>query len=126
MKQMRNILWTVLVWISLWVNIFAADLKDKILGDSWSGVLNSTSTATGEALLDSIFSFLRDSIFGLLALIAIGVFLYIWAKLITARGNPEEFKKALQSFIYAVVWLFMVAFAFAIVRLVAWVNIWLS
>jgi len=44
-------------------------------------------------------------------------------KLITARGNPEEFKKALNTFIYAVVGIFIVSFAFAAVRLVAGLNL---
>jgi hypothetical protein len=36
-------------------------------------------------------------------LIALGVFLFIGIRLAVARGNPEEFKKALIHFVYAVV-----------------------
>jgi hypothetical protein len=42
---------------------------------------------------------------------------------VVARGNPEEFKKALMSFVYAAVGLFVVAFAWALVRLVAGINL---
>jgi len=38
-----------------------------------------------------------------MALLAIGMFLFIGGRLVVARWNPEEFKKALQSFIYAAV-----------------------
>jgi len=122
MKFILYIPWVLWVF-TFYSTVFSADLKAQILWDSWSWVLSSTSTATWEWLLDGILLFVRDSIFGLLALVAIAVFLYIWAKLVVARGNPEEFKKALQSFIYAVVGLFVVAFAFALVRLVAGINI---
>jgi hypothetical protein len=40
-----------------------------------------------------------------------------------ARGNPEEFKKALSSFVYAAIGIFVVAAAWAIVKLVAGINI---
>jgi hypothetical protein len=40
-----------------------------------------------------------------------------------ARGNPEEFKKALIHFVYAVVWIFIVSVAWAVVKLVAWLNV---
>lgn len=38
-----------------------------------------------------------------MAVIAIGMFLFIGGRLIMARGNPEEFKKAIKSFIYAAI-----------------------
>jgi len=74
-------------------------------------------------MLDNLFAYVRNSLFSLLMLIAIAVFVYIGFKLITARGNPEEFKKALNTFIYAVVGIFIVSFAFAAVRLVAGLNL---
>lgn len=36
-----------------------------------------------------------------------------------ARGNPEELKKALTSFIYAAIGIFTVALAWALVRIIA-------
>jgi hypothetical protein len=97
------------------------DLKNAIIPSGSDQVI--TSTATGEWVLDSILAFTRDGIFSLMALLAIGMFLYIWGKLIIARWNPEEFKKALMSFVYAVIWIFVVAAAWAIVRLVAGINL---
>lgn len=100
------------------------DLKWAIIPGSSNDVLTaSTAGETGTNFLDQILGFVRDSIFTLLVLIAIGMFLFIGWRLIVARWNPEEFKKALQSFIYAAVWIFLVAFAYAIVRLVAGLDI---
>lgn len=81
------------------------------------------TVAEWESLLDGVFAFARDGIFGLLFLLALCVFLYIAVRLIMAKGNPEEFKKALNSFIYAAMGLFIVAFAWAAVRLVAGLSI---
>lgn len=88
----------------------------------------STVTVSGESLdgqwfLDYVLDFARDSIFALMALIAIGMFLFIWWRLIIARWNPEEFKKAMLSFVYAAIGIFVVAAAWAIVRLVAGIDI---
>jgi len=59
-------------------------------------------------MLDTLLAFARDSIFSLLALLAIALFIYIGAKLIMARGNQEEFKKAMQMFLYTIIGLFIV------------------
>ena len=66
-----------------------------------------------------ILTYIRDSIFELLMLITIWVFIFIWARLVMARWNPEEFKKALMQFIYAIVWLAIVAIAWAAVKIVS-------
>ncbi len=97
------------------------DLRDTIIPSNSNWVI--TSTASWEWLLDAIFVFARDGIFSLMALIAIAVFLWIWGRLIVARWNPEEFKKALMSFVYAAVGIFVVAAAWAIVRFVAGINL---
>lgn len=82
-----------------------------------------TSTQTGEWLLDAVLEFIRDGMFNLLALIAIGMFLFIGGRLLMARWNPEEFKKAMKSFLYAAIWLFAVAAAWALVRFIAWIDV---
>jgi hypothetical protein len=65
----------------------------------------------------------RDGIFALMAVLAIGMFLFIGGRLIMARWNPEQFKKAMMSFVYAAIGIFVVAAAWAIVRLIAGINI---
>lgn len=98
-----------------------ADLKDDI---SPASADDSIRVAwSGEVYLDAVLLYVKDTIFMFMAVIAIGVFLFIWGKLVMARWNPEEFKKALQSFIYAAVGIFVVAFAWAIVKLVVGLDI---
>lgn len=76
----------------------------------------------GLSLIQSIFRWIKDTLTWLLLFIAIGVFLFIWIRLGLARWNPEEFKKAMTQFVYAVIWIFIVSVAWAAVVLVAWIN----
>ncbi len=103
-------------------NRYSSDeLKNSMIPENSSSVVNTS--ATWEDLVDFILAFIRDSIFWLLALIAIGMFIYIGAKLIMARGNQEEFTKALKSLAYAAVGIILVSFAWVIVRLIAGIQL---
>ena len=73
----------------------------------------------GFDLINSIFVFVKDSIFSLLAVIAIGLFIYIGWKLVKADWNPEEMKKAFMNLVHIIIGLFIVAAAFAIVKIVS-------
>lgn len=117
---MNKILYSLISFFSFFFVASAAFDENDIIPTSWTA-LNSGETGTD--LLDAILIWIKDSLFALMAVIAIGVFLFIWGKLVIARGNPEEFQKALKMFIYAAVWIFIVAFAWAAVRLVAGINL---
>lgn len=81
----------------------------------WSG--------DGLWVLDTFLQFIRDSLFKLLALISVAIFLLIGGKLLIARGNPEEFKKALFSFIYTIIGLIIIGLSYAAVKLIVWIKI---
>ncbi len=99
------------------------ELKDGIIPDPSTVSYAGNSNLEWLGFLDYLLSFLRDSAFALMALIAIGMFLFIGGRLLMARGNPEEFKKAMMGFVYAAVGIFVVAAAWAIVKLVAGIDI---
>ncbi len=118
----RSIYIFTLVWFSSGYIAFA-DLRDSIIPTQNPGVLTGgTGAQDGTSLLDAILAYIRDSLFGLMALVAIGVFLWIGGRFLVARGNPEEFKKAWTQFLYAIIGIFIVAFAWAAVRLVVGLN----
>ena len=114
-----KILLILLAYFLSFTATFSAFSQDDIIPTN-ATALNSGETGTW--LFDSVLLWVKDSLFALMAVIAVGVFLFIWGKLVIARGNPEEFQKALKMFIYAVVWIFIVAFSWAAVRLVAGLN----
>lgn len=123
---MKFFFYIIVGFVSL-SHVYAEDtpLTSEQLKNALSPDISTSVTwaASGEQFLDQIFGFVRDGLFGVLSIIVLFVFLYIAVKLIIARGNPEEFKKALNSFIYAAVGIFLVAFAWVLVRLVAGLSI---
>ena len=119
---MKKIFFVIILYLSNIINIFAStSIEDNIIPDTPENTATSDQPEWKEFLF-SIFEYIKDSIFWLLALTAISVFLFIWAKLVIARWNPEEFKKALMQFIYAIVWLAIVALSWAAVKLVSSLN----
>ncbi len=74
------------------------------------------------AWLETIFQFFRDSIFSLILITCLWIFIYIWARLFMARWNPEEFKKSILSFVYVVIWIAVIAFAWALIKFSSWID----
>lgn len=100
--------------------VFAANL--------WTDMLPSTNTIMGNSAdirwgwTNSLFPVLTEFktiIFSLLALIAVAVFIYLWFKLTSAQWKPDEFKKAMLGFVYAVIWLAIIPLAWAMVKLIS-------
>jgi hypothetical protein len=99
------------------------DIQSNIIPDTTNNVVNFTWADEWFGILDTILLYIKDSIFNLLALFAIGVFLYTGFLLVTARWNQEQFKKAMTSFLYAVIGLVIVSLAWAAVRIIAWLTL---
>jgi len=100
------------------------ELREAIIPNSANGVLTAgTAEESGTSFVDAVLLFARDTIFALMAVIAIWMFLFIGARLVIARWNPEEFKKAMLSFVYAAIGIFIVAAAWVMVRLIAGLDI---
>ena len=102
----------------LWSDI----IKEKLLWAPEDSILK-IEEENWLNVLQSIVIWVKDSLSGLLVLIAVGVFLFIWIRLGVARWNPEEFKKWIMQLVYAIVWIFIVSIAWAAVTLVAWLNL---
>lgn len=110
MKKMIFTFWLFFLSFS----VYAGDLRDQMLPNNNTVGLESEWTDT----LNQIFIYIKDFLFAILWLIAIGVFLYFWFKLISSRGNEEDFKKALMWFVYAVIGLAIIPLAWGAVRLI--------
>jgi hypothetical protein len=72
--------------------------------------------------LNDILLFVKDSIFELLAVLSIWIFIYIGYMFIKADWNPEEMKKAFMSLINVVIGLFIVSISWALVKMVSWIT----
>ena len=84
--------------------------------------IGATKTSGGWDTLKDILEFFRDSIFGVLAIISVGIFIYIGFMLLKAEWNPDEMKKAFVTLIHVVVGLFIVAASWWIVKMVWAIN----
>ena len=80
------------------------------------------SSKYGWDVFDNVFEFIRDSFFALIFVVALWVFIYTWAKLVIARWSQDELKKAMMAFIYTAVWLVVVVFSWAIVKIASSIN----
>ncbi|MCD5385224.1 pilin [Candidatus Gracilibacteria bacterium] len=87
-----------------------------------NNIVESENTDGFDMLTDLIIWF-KNSLTGLMQLIAVGAFLFVGIRIAVARGNPEEFKKALKHMIYVIVGIFIVSIAWALVALVAGINL---
>ena len=86
-------------------------------------IVSTSSLPGGTWFLDGIADYIKDTIFGILVIIVIGMFLYIGFKLIIARWQAEEFSKAMKSLVYVVVWLFVISIAWTAVRLISSITL---
>ena len=105
--------------------LYAQDLRGEIVNFDWNSsttIIENSWTWDWLHLLDYVISFFKDSIFNLLSLVVIATFIYIWAKLVMARWKPDQFKKVWIQIIHIIIWIFLITWAWAIVKIVSWLS----
>ncbi len=110
---MKKILFLLTSYFSVF--IVNASLREDMLPS------NNTVGVTWEWVwaLTQVAVYTKNFLFSIVWVITIWVFLYFWFRLIIARWNEEEFKKALMWFLYAVIWLAIIPIAWWAVKLIA-------
>ncbi len=98
------------------------NIKNSLLEITDNNEIIESSNDDWLMLVNDIFIWIKDSLTGLVMLISVWVFLYIWTKLVFARWKPEEFKKWMLHLVYAIIWIVVISLAWAVVTLVAWIN----
>ncbi len=73
--------------------------------------------------IETFIIFIRNFLFNVLWVVAVGAFIYVGYLFVTARWKPDEFKKAWIHVIYIVVGILLVSAAWWIVSLVAWIDL---
>jgi hypothetical protein len=94
--------------------------KDAMLVDGGNSSANASTDVTFKG---NFLSTAQNLMFSVMAIVTVGVFVFLGVKLVMARGNEEEFKKAWVALSYAVVGLALIPAAYAIVRIVTGFNI---
>ena len=101
-------------------SLFASSTQDLMnpSGTTWGVTTDLLAESKGEDGVDAISKWVVDSIDFLLPITAVWVFLFVGIRLAIAKWNPEEFKKAWMQFMYAIIGIFAISFAWAAVKLV--------
>lgn len=94
--------------------------KDAMLVDGGNSSANASTDVTFKG---NFLTTAQNLMFSVMAIVTVGVFVFLGVKLVMARGNEEEFKKAWVALSYAVVGLALIPAAYAIVRIVTGLNI---
>lgn len=83
----------------------------------------SANASTDVTFLGNFLTSAQNVLFAVMAIVTVAVFVFLGFKLVSARGNEEEFKKAWVSLSYAVVGLALIPASYAIIRIVTGFNI---
>lgn len=94
--------------------------KEAMLVDGGDASANASTDVTFKG---NFLASAQNLMFSVMAVVTVGVFVYLGTKLVMARGNEEEFKKAWVALSYAVVGLALIPASYAVVRIVTGVNI---
>lgn len=128
-KNLRKIILVLIAilffWI-IWVN--ANSLKESIIPwwETITTIWSDTNWSDEDGwmwVISKILNFIKESIFWLLSIIAIWMFIYIGFNLVKAQWNPEEMSKAWKTLIHVIVWLFIVAVSWALVAMFSGIKI---
>jgi len=95
----------------------ANELQDGMLNTDPGG--NPAAVVTEKTFFVSAEYYLM----GIVAMLAVGTFIWIGFNMLTADGDPEKFKQAQKALIYAVVGLALIPLAYVMVRLVITINL---
>lgn len=89
--------------------------QDSIINVSWG--------TNAFNMLDTIFKKITSHIFSVLALIIIGVFIYIWFLFITSDWDEAQFKKAWKTLVYTIIWIVIIILSWWAVKLMTTIGI---
>lgn len=105
--------------------IIYASIKEWMLWttEDWADNISDISRDDGLSMLSKIFRWAKDEIMSMVWILAVWVFIFIWIRIIMARWNPEEFKKSILHFVYAIIWVFFIFMAWWLVKLVSTLSL---
>lgn len=105
--------------------IYAVSIKEWMLWttEDWADNISDISRDDGLSMLSKIFRWAKDEIMSMVWILAVWVFIFIWIRIIMARWNPEEFKKSILHFVYAIIWVFFIFMAWWLVKLVSTLSL---
>ena len=128
-KNLRKIILILIAILFFWIIwVDANSLKESIIPwwETITTIWSDTNWSDEDGwmwVISKILNFIKESIFWLLSIIAIWMFIYIGFNLVKAQWNPEEMSKAWKTLIHVIIWLFIVAVSWALVVMFSGIKI---
>jgi len=121
-KTVKKIYYTVSIYLlyTLTNSPYTQGLNGNQIDPNGASIINNPWA--GLTTIQTFLIFIREFLFNILWIIAVGALIYVGYLFVTARGKPDEFKKAWMHVIYIIVWILLVSAAWWIVSLVAWID----
>lgn len=119
---MINIIKTFFLFFTFW-NVSAFNESDVDPESAWAKSIISLGWGDWFDILDNIFDKFTEYIFAVIAVILIGVFIYVWYLFITSDWDEAQFKKAWKTFVYAIIWIVIIILSWWAVKLVT--SVWI-
>lgn len=122
LNSIKILILNLLISLNFFQIIYSFDESDV---DPESADAKSIIDASGEwfDILDNIFNKFTEYIFDVIALILIGVFIYVGYLFITSSWDEAQFKKAWKTFVYAIIWIIIIILSWGTVKLIT--TIWI-
>lgn len=111
-KIFIKILLPIFIFLISFNNVFATDLVDYI---DPLGVSKEPATKGLNETLAGTTALVLNRIFGIIGLVALGIFIYSGIMYIASLGNAEKTKKAVSYMKYAVIGIVIIFFSYAII-----------
>jgi predicted tellurium resistance membrane protein TerC len=101
---------------------FALDIKGELnnITTDPEGIYQNTTFGDWKlAMLSGLLKWFKEELLSVVEVVVIWVLIWLGFKMIMARWNPEEFKKAWLWFVYVILWIFFIFAAWWLVKLVS-------
>lgn len=117
---MKKIVLFIFIFISsVFIAFWASSIREDMIPETETIAWNTLDIESWTWAFLPILASFKNIILGLLAIIAVAVFIYLWFKLVKAEWKPDEFKKVMLWFVYAIIWLSIIPLAWAVVKLIS-------
>jgi hypothetical protein len=101
----------------------ALDIQGELNNVTNPSDISSVWGTNWTSMLVNLLNWFKEELLSVVEVVVIWVLIWLGFKMIMARWNPEEFKKAWIWFVYVILWMFFIFGAWWIVRLVSTLSL---
>lgn len=122
----KIILYILSIFLVFYTNIVSAvTIKEWLIWNTEDATSTVSDISSNDwiKMLQTLLQWAKNEITSIIWILSVWIFIFIWIRIMMARWNPDEFKKAILHFVYAVIWVFIVFMAWWLVKLVSTLSL---